>query len=58
MKSLLYLIAVILIVGWALGVFFYGFTGFIHALPILAIIALVGGRIDSAKSTESAKSHG
>ena len=41
MRSLLYLIAVILIIGWLLGVFYYSATGLIHALLVLAIIAVL-----------------
>ncbi|UYQ92703.1 lmo0937 family membrane protein [Chitinophaga horti] len=41
MSGLLYLIAVILIIGWLLGVFVYSTTGLIHALLVLAIIAIL-----------------
>ena len=41
MRSILYLIAVILIIGWLLGVFYYSATGLIHALLVLAIIAVL-----------------
>ena len=49
MSSLLYIIAVILLIGWALGVFVYSVGGLIHILLILAIIAILirlikGGR--------------
>ncbi|WDF55002.1 lmo0937 family membrane protein [Mucilaginibacter sp. KACC 22063] len=45
MRSLLYIIAVILIIGWLLGVFVYSATGLIHALLVIAIIALLLGII-------------
>ena len=45
MNSLLYIIAVILIVGWALGVFMYSATGLIHVLLVIAVIALLIGII-------------
>jgi hypothetical protein len=48
MRSVLYLIAVILIIGWLLGVFYYSATGLIHALLVLAIIALLVGVIRRA----------
>ncbi|HEX2608112.1 MAG TPA: lmo0937 family membrane protein [Flavisolibacter sp.] len=48
MRSLLYLIAVIMIVGWLLGVFAWGATGLIHILIILAIISLLLGIIRRA----------
>ena len=43
MNSLLYIIAVILIIGWALGVFVYSAAGLIHVLLVLAIIAIILG---------------
>ena len=45
MNSILYIIAVILIIGWALGVFVYSVGGLIHVLLIIAIIALILGLI-------------
>lgn len=41
MGSLLYLIAVILVIAWALGFFAYGATGLIHALLVIAIIVVL-----------------
>lgn len=41
MGNLLYLIAVILIIGWILGAFVYSFGGLIHILLVLAIIAIL-----------------
>jgi hypothetical protein len=47
MGSLLYLIAVILIIGWLLGFFAFHAGGLIHILLVIAIIAillrLIGG---------------
>jgi hypothetical protein len=48
MRGLLYIIAVILIIGWALGVFVYSATGLIHTLLVIAIIALILGVIRRA----------
>ncbi len=48
MSGLLYLIAVILIIGWILGVFVYSVGGLIHVLIVLAIISLVLGIIRRA----------
>ena len=48
MRSLLYIIAVILIVGWLLGVFYWNAGGIIHILLIIAIIALLLGIIRRA----------
>ncbi|WP_291777340.1 lmo0937 family membrane protein [Cecembia sp.] len=48
MSSLLYLIALILIIGWIFGFFVYSVGGLIHILLVLAIISvllrLIGGR--------------
>lgn len=45
MRSLLYIIAVILIIGWILGAFVYSVGGLIHILLVIAIIALILGFI-------------
>ncbi|HEY6979162.1 MAG TPA: lmo0937 family membrane protein [Chitinophagaceae bacterium] len=45
MRSLLYLFAVILLIGWLLGVFVYSATGLIHILIVLAIISFLLGII-------------
>jgi Family of unknown function (DUF5670) len=41
MRSILYIIAVILIIGWLIGVFAYSATGLIHVLIVLAVISLL-----------------
>lgn len=41
MGNLLYIIAVILIIGWAIGFFGYSAGGIIHLLLIIAIIAIL-----------------
>jgi len=48
MRSILYLIAVILIIGWLLGVFYYSATGIIHVLLVIAVISLLLGVIRRA----------
>lgn len=45
MRSILYLIAVILVIGWILGFFVYSASGLIHILIVLAVIALLLGLI-------------
>jgi hypothetical protein len=45
MSSILYIVAVILIIGWVLGAFVYSAGGFIHILLVIAIIAIVFGAI-------------
>ncbi|MDX5337386.1 MAG: lmo0937 family membrane protein [Cyclobacteriaceae bacterium] len=41
MSSLLYLIALILIIGWIFGAFVYSVGGLIHILLVLAIVAVL-----------------
>jgi len=41
MRSILYIIAVICIIGWLLGFFVYSATGLIHVLLVLAIISIL-----------------
>ena len=41
MSNILYLIAVILIIGWAVGFFAYSAGGIIHVLLVIAIIAVI-----------------
>lgn len=48
MRTLLYLIAILLLAGWALGVFVWNSSGYIHILIILAIISLLFGLIRKA----------
>jgi hypothetical protein len=51
MRSLLYIIAVIMVIGWAIGVFAYSATGLIHALLVIAIIAFLIGIIRNPRTT-------
>jgi tryptophan-rich sensory protein len=41
MGNLLYVIAVILIIGWAIGFFGYAAGGIIHVLLVIAIILIL-----------------
>jgi hypothetical protein len=41
MGSLLYFIAVLLIIGWAIGFLAYGAGGLIHLLLVIALIAVL-----------------
>jgi len=45
MRSILYIIAIILVIGWLLGTFVFNATGFINVLIVLAIISLLIGVI-------------
>lgn len=48
MRSILYIIAVILVIGWAIGFLGYHAGGIIHALLVIAIIAILLGLIRRA----------
>jgi hypothetical protein len=48
MRSLLYIIAVILVIGWLLGAFVYNVGGLIHILIVLAVISLLLAIIQKA----------
>jgi hypothetical protein len=41
MGNLLYIIAVILIIGWAIGFIGYSAGGLIHILLVIAVIAII-----------------
>lgn len=41
MGNLLYFVAIILLIGWALGFFAFSAGGFIHILLVIAIIAVL-----------------
>jgi Family of unknown function (DUF5670) len=50
MNNILYIIAVILVIGWLLGVFVYSATGLIHLLLVIAVVAILlqvirGGKV-------------
>jgi hypothetical protein len=49
MNNLLYLLAVVLIIGWALGFFVYSASGLIHILLVIAVIAILLRLIRGAK---------
>lgn len=41
MGNLLYILAVILVLGWAIGFFVYSAPGVIHILLVIALIAVI-----------------
>lgn len=41
MKNILYIIAVILVIGWAIGFIGYSAGGLIHILLVIALIAII-----------------
>ncbi|MGN6179647.1 MAG: lmo0937 family membrane protein [Mucilaginibacter sp.] len=48
MSSLLYVVAVVLLIGWVLGVFVFSAGNLIHVLLVIAIVALLLGVIRRA----------
>lgn len=48
MRSILYIIAVILVIGWIFGFFFYSAGQIIHILLVIALISLILGIIRRA----------
>ncbi len=51
MRDILYVIAVILVIAWAVGFFSYNAGGIIHILLIIAIIAVLLRIINGRKIT-------
>jgi len=49
MGNLLYIIAVILIIGWAIGFIGYSAGGLIHILLVIAVIAIIFKLIQGRK---------
>lgn len=49
MRGILYIVAVILIIGWLLGFFAYSAGYLIHALLVLAVISLLLAVIGGAR---------
>jgi hypothetical protein len=41
MSSILYIIAIILIIGWVIGYFAFSAGGIIHILLVIALIAII-----------------
>lgn len=48
MRSILYIIAVILVISWAIGFIGYHAGGIIHILLVIAVISLILGVIRRA----------
>ena len=49
MRSILYILAVLLIIGWAIGFFGYGAGYLIHILLVIAVIAVLLNIIQGRK---------
>ncbi len=45
MNALLYIIAVVLIIGWVIGVFFTTIGSLIHVFLAIAVISLLGASL-------------
>ncbi len=52
MSNLLYAIAVILLIAWALGFFVYSVGSIIHILLVIAVIAIIFRLIRGERSIE------
>lgn len=50
MKNLLYVLAVIIVIGWAIGFIGYSAGGLIHILLIIALVSLLLGIIQGKNS--------
>lgn len=50
MRSILYIVAVILVIGWLLGFFVYSAGGLIHILLVLAVISILLSLINRGSS--------
>lgn len=48
MRSILYIVAVVLIIAWAIGFLGYHTGGIIHILLVIAVIAIILGVIRRA----------
>jgi len=48
MRSILYIIAVLLVIGWAIGFIGYHAGGIIHILLVIALISIILGVIRRA----------
>jgi len=41
MRNLLYIVAVVLVLGWAIGFFVYSVGAIIHVLLVIAVISII-----------------
>ncbi|MGZ4055059.1 MAG: lmo0937 family membrane protein [Bacteroidia bacterium] len=49
MRNLLYILAVIIVIGWAIGFIGYNAGGLIHILLVIALISVLLGVIQGKK---------
>lgn len=49
MNSILYIVAVILVIGWAVGFFAYSAGSVIHILLVIALIAILFNLISGSR---------
>jgi len=50
MKSLLYVLAVIIVIGWAIGFIGYNLGGLIHILLVIAFVSILLGVIQRRRA--------
>lgn len=51
MRSFLFIIALVLIIGWGIGIFFYALKGLFNIVLILAAIAFILGIFNRRSTT-------
>jgi hypothetical protein len=51
MSNLLYFIALILVIGWAIGFFVYSLSSIIHILLVIAVITILLNIIRGGQAT-------
>lgn len=51
MRTLFYIIAIVLLIGWALGTFVYAVGNLIYILLVLGVVALVLGIARTSRSS-------
>lgn len=49
-ENLLYIVAAVLLIGWAIGVFAYSLSGLVHIALIIAVIAIVLSLVRGGKA--------
>ena len=51
LRSILYVVAVVLVIGWALGLFVYNVGAIIHILLVLAVISIIISFLGGSKTS-------
>ena len=51
MRSFLFILAVILLIGWGIGIFFYALKGLFNIIIVLAVIAFLMAMFSKSSKT-------